>query len=297
MTQKQLEKLGRRRLLELLAEQTGKSDRLERENARLKERIADREQHLAQMGTLAEALLRSTSSPGGLTGPEAREAEARLNEICTVEIDDEEEEEAEDEDAKPPGDRPTREQLLLAAQKVGGRQRYIWSLKTTVYAMLAVAAVAVLVAVLLLPVLEIYGVSMNPTLYEGDFVISVRGGKMETGDLVAFYYNNKILVKRVIGQAGQWIDIAEDGTVYVDSVKIEEPYLQEKAFGECDIDLPYQVPENRVFVMGDNREASVDSRSTSIGCVAVEQLVGKIVFRVWPLSEFGKLESQAYIAE
>lgn len=296
MTQKQLEKLGRRRLLELLAEQTGKSDRLERENARLKERIADREQHLAQMGTLAEALLRSTSSPGGLTGPEAREAEARLNEICTVEIDDEEEE-AEDEDAKPPGDRPTREQLLIAAQKVGGRQRYIWSLKTTVYAMLAVAAVAVLVAVLLLPVLEIYGVSMNPTLYEGDFVISVRGGKMETGDLVAFYYNNKILVKRVIGQAGQWIDIAEDGTVYVDSVKIEEPYLQEKAFGECDIDLPYQVPENRVFVMGDNREASVDSRSTSIGCVAVEQLVGKIVFRVWPLSEFGKLESQAYIAE
>lgn len=296
MTQKQLEKLGRRRLLELLAEQTGKSDRLERENARLKERIADREQHLAQMGTLAEALLRSTSSPGGLTGPEAREAEARLNEICTVEIDDEEEE-AEDEDAKPPGDRPTREQLLIAAQKVGGRQRYIWSLKTTVYAMLAVAAVAVLVAVLLLPVLEIYGVSMNPTLYEGDFVISVRGGKMETGDLVAFYYNNKILVKRVIGQAGQWIDIAEDGTVYVDSVKIEEPYLKEKAFGECDIDLPYQVPENRVFVMGDNREASVDSRSTSIGCVAVEQLVGKIVFRVWPLSEFGKLESQAYIAE
>lgn len=296
MTQKQLEKLSRRRLLELLAEQTGKSDRLERENARLKERIADREQHLAQMGTLAEALLRSTSSPGGLTVPEAREAEAKLNEICTVEIDGEEEE-AEDEDAKPPGDRPTREQLLIAAQKVGGRQRYIWSLKTTVYAMLAVAAVAVLVAVLLLPVLEIYGVSMNPTLYEGDFVISVRGGKMETGDLVAFYYNNKVLVKRVIGQAGQWIDIAEDGTVYVDSVKIEEPYLQEKAFGECDIDLPYQVPENRVFVMGDNREASVDSRSTSIGCVAVEQLVGKIVFRVWPLSEFGKLESQAYIAE
>lgn len=299
MTQKQLERLSRRRLLELLAEQTGKSDRLERENQRLKERIADREQHLAQMGTLAEAIVHSCNS-GGLTAAEAREAEEKLNEICTVEIAGEEEGEGEaDEDAKPPGtaDRPTREQLLIAAQRVGGRQRYIWSLKTTVYAMLSVAAVAVLVAVLLLPVLQIYGVSMNPTLYEGDFVVSVRGGKMDTGDLVAFYYNNKILVKRVIGQAGQWIDIAEDGTVYVDSVKIEEPYLLEKAFGECDIELPYQVPENRVFVMGDNREASVDSRSTSIGCVAVEQLVGKIVFRVWPLSEFGKLESQAYISE
>lgn len=290
MTQKQLERLSRRRLLELLAEQTGKAERLERENQRLKERIADREQHLAQMGTLAEAILRSSGS-GGLDVSEAREAEISLNEICTVEIDDEDEGEGEDD--KPPGtvDWPTREQLLLAAQKVGGRQRYLWSLKTTVYAMMAVAAVAVLVAVLLLPVLQIYGVSMNPTLYEGDFVVSVRGSKMDTGDLVAFYYNNKILVKRVIGQAGQWIDIAEDGTVYVDSVKIDEPYLSEKSLGECDIELPYQVPENRVFVMGDNRAASVDSRSTSIGCVSVEQLVGKIVFRIWPLSEFGKVNS------
>ena len=232
MTQKQLEKLSRRRLLELLAEQTGKADRLERENQRLKERIGDREEHLAQMGTLAEAIVRSCNS-GGLTAAEARQAEEKLNEICTVEIDEEDEED-EEEDAKPPGtiDFPTREQLLLAAQRVGGRQRYIWSLRTTVYAMLAVAAVAVLVAVLLLPVLQIYGTSMNPTLYEGDFVISIRGSEMDTGDLVAFYYNNKILVKRVIGQAGQWIDIAEDGTVYVDSVKIDEPYLQEKAFGE-----------------------------------------------------------------
>ena len=196
------------------------------------------------------------------------------------------------EDEKPPGraDRPTRELLLLEAQRVGSKNRYMWSLKTTVYAMVTVAAVAVLVAVLLLPVLQIYGTSMNPTLYEGDFVVSVRGGRMETGDLVAFYYNNKILVKRVIGQAGQWVDIAEDGTVYVDNVKIDEPYLVDQAFGECDIELPYQVPENRVFVMGDNRSVSVDSRSTAIGCVAEEQLVGKIVFRVWPLNEFGKVD-------
>lgn len=292
MTQKQLEKLSRRRLLEMLAEQTGKAERLERENQRLKERIADREQHLAQMGTLAEAILRTSGS--GMSPSEARAAEDCLNEICTVEIDEEDEGEGETgEEDKPPGtmDWPSREQLLLAAQKVGSRRRYLWSLKTTIYAMMTVAAVAVLVAVLLLPVLQIYGVSMNPTLYEGDFVVSIRGGKMDTGDLVAFYYNNKILVKRVIGQAGQWIDIAEDGTVYVDSVRIDEPYLSEKSFGECDIELPYQVPENRVFVMGDNRSASVDSRSTTIGCVAVEQLVGKIVFRVWPLSGFGKLNS------
>ena len=286
MTQKQVEKLSRRRLVELLAEQTGKAERLERENQRLKERIADRELHLTQMGTLAEAILRSGSR---LDTKERDMVSECLDELCQANGEEEPEEE---EEEKPPGsaELPTREQLLLEAQRVGSKNRYMWSLKTTVYAMVTVAAVAVLVAVLLLPVLQIYGTSMNPTLYEGDFVVSVRGGRMETGDLVAFYYNNKILVKRVIGQAGQWVDIAEDGTVYVDNVKIDEPYLVDQAFGECDIELPYQVPENRVFVMGDNRSVSVDSRSTAIGCVAEEQLVGKIVFRVWPLNEFGKVD-------
>lgn len=286
MTQKQVEKLSRRRLVEMLAEQTGKAERLERENQRLKERIADRELHLTQMGTLAEAILRSGNK---LDAQERDMVSECLDELCQTSGEEEPEEE---EEEKPPGstDWPTREQLLLEAQRVGSKNRYMWSLKTTVYAMVTVAAVAVLIAVLLLPVLQIYGTSMNPTLYEGDFVVSVRGGRMETGDLVAFYYNNKILVKRVIGQAGQWVDIAEDGTVYVDNVKIDEPYLVDRAFGECDIELPYQVPENRVFVMGDNRSVSVDSRSTAIGCVSEEQMVGKIVFRVWPLSEFGKVD-------
>lgn len=282
MTQKQLEKLSRRRLLELLAQQTGRAERLERENARLKERIADRELHLIQMGTLAETIVRSGAQLGRVQGAQY------LQEIQSLTAQPEEEEQ---EDPDPPGhiDWPTREQLLLEAQREGGKRRYLWSLKTTVYAMITVAAAAVLVAVLLLPVLQIYGTFMNPTLYEGDFVVSVKGGKMETGDLVAFYYNNKILVKRVIGQAGQWIDIAEDGTVYVDNVKIDEPYLTDRGLGECDIELPYQVPENRVFVMGDNRSISVDSRSTTIGCVSEEQMVGRIVFRIWPLSEFGEL--------
>ena len=144
-----------------------------------------------------------------------------------------------------------------------------------------------LVAVLLLPVLQIYGTSMNPTLDEGNIVVSVKGTQFETGDVVAFYYNNNVLVKRVIAQAGQWVDIDQDGNVYVDGVQIDEPYVTEKSLGECNIDLPYQVPESRIFVMGDNRDVSIDSRNTSVGCIAEEQLVGKIVFRVWPLMEIG----------
>ncbi len=284
MTQRQVKKLSRKRLLELLAEQTGKANRLERENSRLKERIADREQHLHQMGKLAEVIV---NSQGRLDQDQARAAAEYLDTLEDVVP-----EEGGEEEEEPPGltDVPTREQLLLEIRREGSRGRYIWSLKTTVYAMITVAAIAVLVAVLWLPVLQIYGESMQPTLFEEEFVVSIKGSDMETGDLVAFYYNNKILIKRVIAQAGQWVDIDEDGTVYVDNVKINEPYLNDKALGECDIKLPYQVPENRVFVMGDNRSVSVDSRSTTIGCVAVEQLVGKIVFRIWPLDKFGTLK-------
>lgn len=183
------------------------------------------------MGTLAETIVRSGAQLGRVQGAQY------LQEIQSLTAQPEEEEQ---EDPDPPGhiDWPTREQLLLEAQREGGKRRYLWSLKTTVYAMITVAAAAVLVAVLLLPVLQIYGTSMNPTLYEGDFVVSVKGGKMETGDLVAFYYNNKILVKRVIGQAGQWIDIAEDGTVYVDNVKIDEPYLTDRGLGSATSSCP-----------------------------------------------------------
>ena len=128
---------------------------------------------------------------------------------------------------------------------------------------------------------------MNQTLDSGDIVISVKGSAFETGDVIAFYYNNNILVKRVIANPGDWVDIDKDGNVYVNNNLIEEPYLGEKAFGETNIELPYQVPEGKVFVMGDNRSVSIDSRNTSIGCVAEEQIVGKIVFRVWPLAQIG----------
>ena len=174
------------------------------------------------------------------------------------------------------------------------RERYLHRFRTTVrstfLSLVVVAAVAVLVAVLFLPILRIYGKSMNSTLESGDIVVSIKTSKMETGDVIAFYYNNNILVKRAIANPGDWVDIDQDGNVYVNNNRLEEPYLNEKAFGETNIELPYQVPEGKIFVMGDNRLVSIDSRNTSIGCVAEEQIVGKIVFRVWPLSEFGAIQ-------
>ena len=169
------------------------------------------------------------------------------------------------------------------------QRRFALTMRSTIFTLVVVAAIAILVAVLLMPVLRIYGRSMNDTLDEGDIVVSVKTGTFETGDVIAFYYNNKILVKRVIGQSGDWIDIDTEGNVYINNVLVEEPFLKEKAFGDCNITLPYQVPDERIFVMGDNRVSSVDSRNAAVGCVAEEQVVGKIVFRVWPLTKFGTL--------
>ena len=164
------------------------------------------------------------------------------------------------------------------------KNRYWKVFRSTIYILITVAAVAVLVATLWLPVLQIYGSSMSPTLEEGDIVVSIKSKNYETGDIVAFYYNNKILIKRVIASSGDWVDLDEDGTVYVNGEKLDEPYVKDKAFGECDLELPYQVPESRIFVMGDHRSVSVDSRSKAVGCVAEEQIVGKLVCRIWPLT-------------
>lgn len=167
------------------------------------------------------------------------------------------------------------------------KRRYGRVLRSTIYTLITVAAAAVLVATLWMPVLRIYGTSMAPTLTGGDLVVSVKGNDFQSGDIIAFYYNNKILVKRVIAEPGDWVDIDETGTVYVNNQELAEPYLEEKDMGDCNIDLPYQVPENRLFVMGDHRATSVDSRNSALGCVAEEQIVGKLVFRVWPLADFG----------
>ena len=189
-----------------------------------------------------------------------------------------------------PVDFPAIAQLEQELAREKYRRRYGRVLRSTIYTLITVAAVAVLVATLWLPVLQIYGSSMTPTVDEGDIVISLKGSKFRQGDLVAFYLGNKILVKRCIAGPGQGVYIDADGNVSVDGTLLEEPYLTEKALGDCNIDLPYQVPDNRYFCMGDHRSTSVDSRHTSVGCVAEEQIVGKIVFRVWPLSGFGSLK-------
>lgn len=189
-----------------------------------------------------------------------------------------------------PEERPSVDQLEKELGRVKYRQRYKTVLKSTVYTLITVAAIAVLVATLWLPVLQIYGSSMTPTLYDGEIIFSVKTSDFTQGDIIAFYYNNKILVKRVIAGAGQWVDIDEKGNVYIDGEAIVEPYLEEKALGDTNIELPYQVPDAKFFVIGDHRSTSVDSRNTAVGCVSQEQVVGKIVFRVWPLNRMGSVE-------
>ncbi len=184
---------------------------------------------------------------------------------------------------------PDLEQLKAELQRENYKARYRSVLKSTIYTLIVVAAVSVLIATIWMPVLQIYGTSMSPTLDEGDIVVSLKGSEFEPGDLVAFYLGNKILVKRCIAGPGQWVDIDEEGCVYVDGQPLNEPYLTEKSIGDCNIKLPYQVPDSRYFCMGDHRSISVDSRNTAVGCVAEEQIVGKIVFRVWPLTDFGTL--------
>ena len=191
---------------------------------------------------------------------------------------------------KEPVDYPSVEQLAAELKRVKYRSRYRAVLRSTLYMLIVVAAVAVLVATIWMPVLQIYGGSMTPTLNEGDIVVSIKGSDFEPGDLVAFYLGNKILVKRCIAGPGQWVDIDEDGNVSVDGKLLEEPYLTEKSLGGSNIELPYQVPDNRYFCMGDHRSTSVDSRHKEVGCVSEEQIVGKIVFRVFPFGGFGKLK-------
>lgn len=181
-------------------------------------------------------------------------------------------------------------ELRQELRRVKYNNKFAATLFNTVGTLVVVAAAAILVANLWLPILKVTGTSMSPTLQEGQVLMASKGHDFKTGDVIAFYYNNKILVKRVIAMPGDWVNISDDGTVYVNDIAIDEPYLKEKALGDCNIELPYQVPESKIFVMGDNRSVSLDSRNTAIGCVSEEQVVGKITFAIWPLSKIGKID-------
>lgn len=185
---------------------------------------------------------------------------------------------------------PNSNELEQELKRERYKRKYRRTLKSTIYILITSAAIAVLVATLWLPVLRIYGSSMTPTLHEGEIVISVKDKNLEQGDIVAFYFGNRVLVKRYIAGPGEWVDIDDDGTILVNDEPIDEPYVKEKSLGNCDLELPYQVPEGRYFMLGDDRANSVDSRHSSVGCVSDEQFVGKIVYRIWPFEEFGVVE-------
>lgn len=187
-------------------------------------------------------------------------------------------------------DVPQLDDLQKELKREHHKRRFRRLLRSTVNALIVVAAIAALVATLVLPVLQIAGTSMEPSLNDGDIVLLVKNNNLETGDLCAFYYSNKILIKRVIAAPGDYIWIESDGTVFLNGDALDEPYVSEKALGECDVEFPYQVPENNYFVMGDRRETSIDSRSSVIGCIPEDQIIGKIFCKFWPLSEFAFID-------
>lgn len=235
----------------------------------------------AEVQAMGEAMLKQEAIRQELDGLAAKRRTRKSK------ADQESSEVLEELSALPLGQR--KKALEAELSRVRYQERYRQALRSTFFSLLVVAAIAVLVATLWLPVLQVYGNSMNPTLEDGEILVSLHNGQYKVGDIIAFYYNNKVLIKRVIGNPGDWIDIDHEGNVKVNGEVLTEPYVMEKAYGDTDISLPYQVPEGRIFVMGDHRSTSVDSRKEAIGCIADEQIVGRLIYRIWPLKELGPL--------
>ncbi|HHX67626.1 MAG: signal peptidase I [Miniphocaeibacter sp.] len=185
--------------------------------------------------------------------------------------------------------RPSTEELKEELISIKRKRNYFKTLRNTIYILLIVAAISILVATMFFPVLQVTGTSMEPTLKPGQIILTVRNTDFKRGDLVAFYYNNKIILKRVIGLPGEYVNIDKEGVVTIDGKAIKEPYLKERSLGDGDIEFPYQVPEGRIFVLGDHRKTSIDSRYESIGAIANDLILGKVVFRVWPIKNLGKI--------
>ena len=185
---------------------------------------------------------------------------------------------------------PSLEEIEQELERLQGKKSWRRALRSTIYTLIVVAAIAVLVAMLYMPVLRVSGSSMEPNLNDGDIIVGIKSGMFETGQICCFYYNNRLLLKRVIANGGDWVEIDQDGYVYVNGNMLDEPYVRERSIGICDIEFPYQVPDGQLFVMGDHRSTSVDSRSTVVGCIDVNEIVGKMFFRVWPFEEIGLVQ-------